>query len=440
MMAAAQRAQAALVDGVSVQARYLAAVTLGMARVLGGDAAPGAEAIQYAVELAEGAQELLEDLQMLPWLALGPLFLREAGTGRALLEQALKTARARSAVGALPFVLTLLARDQATSDRWAVAEATYREAISLARESDQRTDLGLALAGLAWLQARRGHVVQTRALAAEALEVALPLGARLYEVWSTAAVGELELALGDAAHAAERFEHQRALLRELGITDVDLFPGAELVEAYLRLGRENDAKLVCAQFTAAASSKGQPWSMARALRCEGLLADDSELAQPFEEALRDHAQTPDQFETARTRLAYGERLRRARNRVLAREQLRAALETFEHLDAAPWAERARTELAATGERLRRRDPSTLDELTPQELQIAMLLAGGRTTREAAATLFLSPKTIEYHLRNVYLKLGVHSREGLAGALDRVGAAPPLSGSAQEADALELGRR
>ena len=122
------------------------------------------------------------------------------------------------------------------------------------------------------------------------------------------------------------------------------------------------------------------------------------------------------FEQARTQLAYGERLRRARNRKLAREQLRAALETFELLDARPWIDRARAELAASGETLRRRDPSTIDELTPQELQIAMLLAGGKTTREAAAAMFLSPKTIEYHLRHVYLKLDIHSREELARAL------------------------
>jgi DNA-binding CsgD family transcriptional regulator len=124
----------------------------------------------------------------------------------------------------------------------------------------------------------------------------------------------------------------------------------------------------------------------------------------------------DTFETARTRLAYGERLRRARNRVLAREQLRAALDTFEHLGAGPWADRASAELAATGETRRRRDPSTIDELTPQELQISLALAGGRTTRETAAALFLSPKTVEYHLRHVYQKLGIHSRDELAQAL------------------------
>jgi len=122
------------------------------------------------------------------------------------------------------------------------------------------------------------------------------------------------------------------------------------------------------------------------------------------------------FETARTRLAYGARLRRSGERARAREQLRAAIETFDVLGAAPWSDAARTELAATGETARRRDPSSLDELTPQELQVAMLLADGRTTREAAAALFLSPKTIEYHLRNVYRKLSIHSRDELRAAL------------------------
>jgi DNA-binding CsgD family transcriptional regulator len=416
MLSAAERAQAALTADASVRSRFMADTALGMARVLGGDAAAGAEALHRAVALAAGAPELGDDLQLLPWLTLGPIFLRRANVGRSALAHALEMARARAALGELPLVLFLLARDQATSDRWAVAEATYQEAIGLARESDQRTDLGFGLVGLAWLQARRGREQETRALVAEATALSEELGARLYEVWATAALGELELGLGDQARAAEHFEDQRRLLRELGITDVDLSPAAELVDAYVRLGRDNDAELVAAQLLTAAEAKAQPWSLARALRCRGLVADDADFAEQFERSLRLHAHTLDEFEAARTRLAYGQRLRRARNRVLAREQLRAAVETFERLDAEPWAERARTELAATGETVRRRDPSTIDELTPQELQIALLLAGGRTTREAAATLFLSPKTIEYHLRHVYQKLDIHSREELAAAL------------------------
>ena len=416
MLSVAERGRVRLPENASVRTRFLAATALGMARILGGDAAAGAAAMHEAITLAESSPDLRDDLQLIPWLTLGPLFLREAGAGRWMLDHALRTARERAAVGALPFVLNLIARDQAGTDRWTVAGATYREAIDLARESGQQTGLVFGLTGLAWLQARRGRELDCRACVAEALRLSHDLGTRLNEVWATAALGELELGLGEAARAAGHFERQQQLLLDLGITDVDLWPAAELVDAYTRLGREDEARQAATRFTAAARAKGQPWSLARALRGQGMLADGSGFSALFEQALSQHEQTPDAFETARTRLAYGERLRRARDRILAREQLRAAADAFEDLDARPWADRARAELAATGETLRRRDSSTLEELTPQELQIALLLTAGKTTRETAAALFLSPKTVEYHLRHVYQKLGIHSREELAQAL------------------------
>jgi DNA-binding CsgD family transcriptional regulator len=263
------------------------------------------------------------------------------------------------------------------------------------------------------LQARRGREAECRACAAEALELAHEHGLGLGEIWTTAALGELELARGEAALAAGQFEHQQRLLTSLGITDADLSPAADLVDAYTRLGQAGAAQRAAAEFMAAASAKEQPWALARALRGQGLAATDAGFAACFEQAIAQHEQTPDTFELARTRLAYGERLRRARNRVLAREQLRAAADIFERLGARPWADRARAELAATGETRRPRDPSTVDELTPQELQISLLLTAGKTTRETAAALFLSPKTVEYHLRHVYQKLGVNSRDQLA---------------------------
>jgi DNA-binding CsgD family transcriptional regulator len=416
MLSVAERARSLLPEHASARARFLAATAVGMARILGGDAAAGAEAVHEAIAVAENSPDLRDDLGLMPWLTLGPLFLREAGAGRWMLDHALRTARDRAAVGALPLVLNLIARDQAGTDRWAVAGATYREALDLARESGQQTDLVFSLAGLAWLQAHRGRELDCRADAAEALRLSHELGTRLCEVWATAALGQLELGLGDAARAAEHFERQQQMLLDLGITDADLSPAAELVDAYARLGRDDDARQAADRFMASARAKGQPWSLARALRGQGMLAAGSGFSALFEQALGQHEQTPDAFETARTRLAYGERLRRARDRILAREQLRAAADAFENLDARPWADRARAELAATGETLRRRDSSTLEELTPQELQIALLLTASKTTRETAAALFLSPKTVEYHLRHVYQKLGIHSREELAQAL------------------------
>jgi DNA-binding CsgD family transcriptional regulator len=156
--------------------------------------------------------------------------------------------------------------------------------------------------------------------------------------------------------------------------------------------------------------------MARAERTLGMLGDDPDIDTHFEASLRLHAKTLDTFETARTRLAYGVRLRRARRRVAARPHLRSALAAFDELSATPWADLAAAELAATGETIRRRAPSGVQTLTLQELQVSLLLAEGRTTREVAAALFLSPKTVEYHLRKVYTKLGIRSRTELAARL------------------------
>ena len=417
MIATARRAVERLPEQASSRARFMAATSAGMASIMGGEADAGAASIRQAVAIAEGSLDVRDDPSLVPWLVIAPLFLRESAAGRSLIERAMEDARARTAVGVLPYVLILVARDQATSDRWAIADATYHEAIELARESMQQLALVGGLAGLAWLEAHRGREAECRAHAAEALALSRALGLGLYEIWATAALGELELGLGVLAPAAAQFERLQVTIDEVGITDADLSPAPELVESYLRLGRHEDAERLALAFADVATEKGQPWSLARSMRSLALVATDGTSEQRFHDALELHEQTPDRFQAARTRLAYGEHLRRARSRVLAREQLGVALETFEQLDARPWAERTRAELAATGEKVRRRDPNTVDELTAQELQIALLLAAGKTTREAAAAVFLSPKTVEYHLRHVYLKLGIHSRQELA---DRLG--------------------
>jgi DNA-binding CsgD family transcriptional regulator len=417
MIAAAQRAEALASRQDSHRAAFFAAMAQGLALVANGQGEAGAVATRRAVEILETSEDLREDPELLVWAALGPLWLREADTGRGLIERASERVRAQAALGALPYLIHLLARDQATTDQWTAAEASYDEAIRLGRETGQRVEVAAALAGLAWLEARQGREARCREHAAEAMAMCEALGLGLFEVWATQALGDLELGLGRPAAALEHHRAQAQAMRSRGIADVDLSPAPELVEALLRLGREQEAATVADDFATQAAAKGQPWALARAARCRGLMADTRGLERCFEEALALHKQTPDVFETARTHLAYGARLRRARKRVRAREQLRAAIEIFEGLGAQPWLEQASAELAATGETARLRDVSTLDELTPQELRIARLLAGGKTTREAAAAIFVSPKTVEYHLGHVYRKLGIHSREKLVAVLE-----------------------
>jgi DNA-binding CsgD family transcriptional regulator len=417
MLHTARRAWALLPRAAGERETAFASFALGTALILNGHGADGSDLVRAAIALIDGSDVLGDDLRLLSWAALAPLWLREADTGRALIERAIGAARAEGALGVLPFVLQIAALDAAASDRWAISEALHDEAIRLARDTGQAVRLCGALAGLARVEARRGQEGGCRAHAAEALTIAKRLRLGFYAAWAIHALGDLELTVGRLDAASERLRERERFLAELHIADPDMSPAPELVEVHVRAGRAQDAERVVRGYLAGAQEKGQPWALARAGRCRGLLADADAFDEPFAEALEQHELTSDAFELARTQLCYGERLRRTRRRTEARVQLRAAFTAFGELGAAPWAERARLELQATGETARRRQPSTLDQLTPQELRIALALADGKTMRAAAAELFLSPKTIEYHLRNTYRKLGIRSRAELLHALE-----------------------
>jgi DNA-binding CsgD family transcriptional regulator len=321
--------------------------------------------------------------------------------------------RELAALGSLPYLLMQIARDGATADRWEDAEAAYLEAIRLARETRQSTDYAVCLAGLAILNARRGRTQECLDHVAAAADVARRNNIRLASFWLELAQGDLAAGAGDTAAAARHYEALESALLATGLADPDQSCVPELVEVYVHLGRVDDACGLAGEFAARAEAKGQPWSLARSERALGVCGSGDAAADHFRLALELHAKTPDLYETARTQLAFGSRLRRERKRVEARPVLRSALETFERLGAAPWADRAAQELGATGETVHRREADPVEQLTPQERQIAQMLAAGRTTREAAAALFISPKTVEYHLRHVYLKLDIRSRSALA---------------------------
>jgi len=355
----------------------------------------------------------------LPWLMLAPLFLRDARSGaelRALVDQV----RSQVGVGALPDVLFHVARDQATTSAWDRAAANYDESARLARETGQGGALAMALAGLAWLESREGRSAACRAHAADASVLCRDRSMHFGEIWCELALGDLALSEGGSDEAATRFLDLTARLEQLGVRDPDLHPGPELVDALLRTGRVAAAHEVADRFVAAAEASGRPWTRGRADRALGLVAPEDAFEVHFRSALGRHGETRDLFERARTQLAYGMRLRRAGRRVDARPHLRTALTTFDDLGAVRWAANARTELEATGEKVPPRGDVGREALTPQELQVCLLLVDGRTTREAAAALFLSPKTVEYHLRKVYTRLGIHSRDELAVVLRGTG--------------------
>jgi DNA-binding CsgD family transcriptional regulator len=197
---------------------------------------------------------------------------------------------------------------------------------------------------------------------------------------------------------------------------------ADLLEAAVRAEQLETARPALAELERRAADTSHAWGGAVAARIAGLLADDHR--PHFEDALRRHEAATAPFEAARTRLCFGQRLRRDGARIEAREQLRAAADGFQAIGAAPWTEAAERELGATGERLRRRAPDTPEELTTQERAIADLVAAGASNKDVAAELFLSPKTVEAHLTRIYRKLGVNSRTQLARRLEEERSAAP----------------
>jgi DNA-binding CsgD family transcriptional regulator len=210
-----------------------------------------------------------------------------------------------------------------------------------------------------------------------------------------------------------------AAQRACAYEDLGLFGWAleELVEAGARSGNPEvalDALLRLEEETRAA---GTDWALGILARSRALVSDGDAPDALYREAIERLGRTRIAVHSARAQLLYGEWLRRESRRVDAREQLRAAHETFSRIGADAFAERARRELSATGETVRKRTVETLDDLTTQEAQVARLAAQGRTNPEIGAQLFISPRTVEYHLHKVFAKLDIRCRKELRGALE-----------------------
>ena len=329
--------------------------------------------------------------------------------GRQVLDTIHETARAR-APDMLPHALGTLAHLEIQSGEWVLALAHATEGSELARVFGHEATRSFALATLATVEAGLGRE-EAQAHAAAAMELAVATGARSMHPYGSHAVGLFELGRRRPDDAIPLFEETAALMREWGALDPLVIPWMpNLIESYVLVGRRSAARAMAAELEELARQTAMPWAQAVAARCRGLLADDFD--GHFRSSLALFAALPMEFDRARTELAYAERLRRTGRRREARPHLRAAIETFRRLGAEPWTSRAEAELGGTAEHVRsRRDPG--DRLSPQELQVALLVGEGKTNREAAAALFVTAKTVEYHLGHVYEKLGIRSRSELA---------------------------
>ena len=413
-LTAAREACAVAADG-GPAARAFSAAMLASGLVLTGDRAEATAVLDSILPVIRVAPPLSEAGQLVSIAAQCYFWLERDDVADELLGGLIATARQAAAPTALLLPLCCRAELDLRAGRWSVAAAQFEEAASLGEEVEESVFAAYALECLARLAALRGEERRCREYAARASSLVEAHQNELGRLCIASALGVLELGLGRPDAALNRLESARRLAARRGLGEPNVVHWrADLVEAHIRRGDLEAARDALAEFQDEAERTGCGWALGTAARCRGLLARDDEAEGCFADSIDQLAAIGNPFETARTQLCHGERLRRAGDRVRARAALRAGLETFEQLGARPWAMRASAELRATGERrAARRDRTERDALTAHELQVAMIVASGASNREAAGALFLSPKTIEYHLASIYRKLGVRSRTELA---------------------------
>jgi DNA-binding CsgD family transcriptional regulator len=386
--------------------RFVVASLTGLAAELSGDYERGAGRFAEAVEIAES----LDDPQCLISAALSAGREGIWGDGLRHANRAVRVARERALVTTLPNALRAQASQLLGRSQFELAYSAAEEGRRLALDLGQPGAASWNLADLATIDALRGDERQALAHVEELQGLLATSGPNLASGQIGRTLGLLHLGLGRPAEALDQ------LLIPLATTRLESSPTVVLglpdaVEAGSRSGRLDEVADLLDRFEAWVERFPNPARVALLARCRAL-AEGSDAAAHYARAVElSGALAP--FDRARTELLYGEWLRRERRRSDARPHLRTALELFERLAVPPWAERARSELRASGETARKRDPSTRDQLTPREMQIAGLAAEGMTNPEIGAQLFLSPRTIDYHLRKVFAKLEIASRRDLA---------------------------
>jgi DNA-binding CsgD family transcriptional regulator len=357
--------------------------------------------------------ESFENPRWLAWAGAAAALSGDDALESALYLKAVTRARASAEVIALNKVLEVFTFAAMLEGRYGAVAADATEGLQLAREAGLPNSACHHLSTLAWVAAIRGQETQCHSLAQEVVAASATRGLGLQRAIAEWALGLLDLGLGRPAQAVRRLARVETAGPGGGHPFIALCAAPDLIESAVRAGRPDDARAAWARLARFSGSDAPAWALPLVTRCRAMLAPRAARDRHFRQALASAAQSRRAVDRARTELLFGEHLRRTRRRVEARDHLDAALSEFERVGAAPWAERARRELRASGQTARKRNPSTVDQLTAQEVQIARFVARGATNREVAAQLFLSKRTVDYHLRQIFAKLAISSRNELA---------------------------
>ena len=380
----------------------------GMAQLTANGHAAAASALQTAAEAL--AEIPAEDALRWGWAATAPSAAVWDDEGvRAIAARQVKLAREAGVLAQLPLHLASLALSTSWTGDLAGVAALIAEADSVASV----TGTAFAPFTLTRLRALQGREAEASALISETIEQA---GARGHGI----AAANAHWAAAVLYNGLARYEEAASAARQATSNTfepwISTFALPELVEAAVRGGDFELARDGLARLTARTQPCGNDWALGIDARCRALLSDGAAADDLYREAIERLRRSRLQPELARAHLVYGEWLRRESRRVDAREQLRAAQEMFATIGMEAFAARAHSELEASGEKVRKRTVETRDDLTAQEWQIARLARDGLSNPEIGTRLYLSPRTVEWHLRNVFNKLDIRSRRELADAL------------------------
>jgi DNA-binding CsgD family transcriptional regulator len=349
------------------------------------------------------------------WFALGTAAAGSLWDDQAafdLTDRWEKLARAAGAFTTLPIALAFHALSDSLAGHFRDAEARWAEMAEILAVSRGPGVLGVNSRSSGLLLAYRGHLTEARAAGLAQIHESSGRGQG-----GPADIGRYIVSLADlfgGDYAASMSAAQTVIEDDPAYTAEATLP--ELIEAAIRAGDYEAAATAHKTLSERALAAGTPWALGLRARCEALLAEGAEAESCYLESISQLKRCRMAVDLARTHLLYGQWLRRAKRRRDARHELRTAHDMFAAMGADRFADQAAAELRATGERARARTLETAVDLTPQETRVADLAVAGASDSEIAAQLFISPSTVDYHLRKVFRKLHVTSRMQLVGRL------------------------